>query len=214
MQPLPPFTHAALHGDSGSVMVDLASSNVVALIFGIDSAKPGFAYGTPILDVVNKLHITIIPTDPALTYEVGELDEDGSERFARMARQSAFGAMADRLGATDRGRELVALVMRHHRECIHLVSHERAGMVAWQRNRGPTFLAALARSAKEPIYRIPREIGGVTRKEAVLAMQTLLETHGSESLRADLRSHGAELAGLLARSETAAELIDTWEAAG
>ena len=86
-----------------------------------------------------------------------------------------------------------ALVRRHRHEVARLIEHRRPVTVAWHRHQGPAFAAAVNRNHREPAYRIPREINGVTRAELLLALARLLEQHGSAELQEDLREHAFEL---------------------
>jgi hypothetical protein len=112
-----------------------------------------------------------------------------------------------RLRQTEAGRALWALVERHRDAVLALVNHTRPVTVVWQRNQGPSFIAALGRSVKESNYRIPREIGGVSRKEFTLALAIILDVYGSESLRADLEQHGRLLQELLIERDTTEEMF-------
>jgi hypothetical protein len=118
-----------------------------------------------------------------------------------------------RLKQSEPGRVLWESIRGHHREVLRLVNEERPVTVAWRRNQGPAFVAAVVRSAKVPTYRIPFEIEGVSRKQTALAMLAVLRTHGSAGLRADLDAHADLLIELFAEGSTVEELITAWESA-
>lgn len=208
--PTAAFPRVANRGDSGSVVVSLATSNVVGLLKSIDTATETLGFATPIASVLSTLGITVLPTPPD-DFDVLEPDEDGLEAFSRQARESAFAGIAERLESSEAGREVLHLFRTHRRECLDLVNKERAVTVAWRRNQGPAFLAALARSAKEPIYRIPQEIEGVSRERAAMRMAAALNEHAGDALLADLRLYGAPLVEAFARCDTVAGLITAWE---
>jgi hypothetical protein len=212
IHPKAPYTKIGEHGDSGSVVVSSATGQVVGLLKQIDDQTGTLGKATLIQDVLTRLHITIIPTDPSEQYDVSLYEEDELTRFSDIARSGAFADIADRLRASEAGRDLLRLFDTHWRECVALVNQQRAVTVAWHRNQGPTFMAALARSAREPIYHIPQEINGVSREHFLRAMQTALAAHGSESLRADLDAYAARLLEVLTTCETANELLSAWEA--
>jgi hypothetical protein len=207
VHPLAPFPKVADSGDSGSVVVDLASGNVVALLKSIDSATRTLAYATPIPAVLTRLDITIIPSDPTLDTDVADWDEDEPEPLLSMARRTAFEDMAAQLDASPAGKALVDLFRRHSQDVLHLVNHQRAVTVAWHRNQGPTWLAALARSAREPAYRLPADVAGVTRAEALDGILAALVQHGNEALQRDLDAFGPGLRELWAGRDHTGEMI-------
>jgi hypothetical protein len=94
-----------------------------------------------------------------------------------------------------------ALYRRHRDEVTHLVEHRRAVTVAWHRHQGPAFAAAVNRSHREPAYRIPRAINGITRHALLIAMGRVLGEHGSPALQQDLRKHALGLIDDLCRAE-------------
>jgi hypothetical protein len=205
IHPQAPFAYIADHGDSGSVVVDLASGMVVGLLKSIDKeiADGGtLGFAVPIAPILTKLNITVSPTDASQTYDVALAEEYALDRLTRVAPASGFADAAQRLRASPAG---VALLER-------LVNTCRPVTVAWHRSESPAFMAALARSAKVPEYRVPHEIDGVTREQALLALRNAFERNGSDELRAAIAEHGDRLLELLLRCETVDELIEGWEA--
>jgi len=215
LHPKAPFAYVADHGDSGSVVVDLASGMVVGLLRSIDKeiANGGsLGFASPIGPVLTRLNITVIPTDPTQTYDVALAEEHMLDRLTRVAPGSGFSEIAAKLRDTKQGMELLERLDAHRAEAVRLVNTCRPVTVAWHRSQSPTFMAALARSAKVPEYRIPHEIDGVTREQALLTMRAAFERNGSEELRASIEAYGEPLLELLLRAETVAELIEGWKA--
>jgi hypothetical protein len=206
IHPKAPFGKVCDHGDSGSVVVSLGTSNVIGLLRSMDPGNT-LGYATPIAKVLAALKIVVIATDTTKTYDVSGPVDDESDRFAEMARESAFAEVVARLRASVAGREFLRIFDSHRAECLDLINKERRATVTWHRNHGPTYIAAIARSAKAPDYRIPREIDGVSRKGGALAMRTILEQFGSKQLRTDTRAYADVLIEAFDQSDTTDELI-------
>jgi hypothetical protein len=93
------------------------------------------------------------------------------------------------------------------------VNRGRRFTAAWHRAQGPAYLAALARSARDPIYRIPQRINGVARHEAARRLADALRRTGSAALTTDLQALGPALASSLIHGDTIAEVLQQWEEA-
>ncbi len=202
--PVAPFTKIADRGDSGSAVVNRLNGNVVGLLYAIDKEGGPLGLAKLIAPVIARLHIAILPTDATQDYDVMEVEEDQLELATRLARDSAFGPLAERLRASEAGRQLLELILKHGEECLELVNRKRPVTVVWQRHQGPAFLAALARSAREPIYRFPDEIEGVSRHDAAARIREALVAHGSEVLRDDLQTY----ADLIIQAFTVSYTVD------
>ncbi len=202
--PNAPFTRMSNKGDSGSVYISLPTGMVCGLHHSGDGT---LAFGTPFPAVAAALGIDVIASTPALEYSVSDwLDAD-----ARPLAEPPFDALAERLRQTPAGRELLRLMHAHREEAFTLVNQRRRFTVAWQRYQGPAFLAAFARSAHDPLYRIPAAIHGVTRREAAQHVASALRATASAPLRADLEVHGPALAAAFVERDTLAEMLQTWE---
>jgi hypothetical protein len=208
IHPLAPFTKIGDHGDSGSVVVRLGG-DVVGLLRSRDNATGNLGFATPIQDVLTAMNITIIPTDETQNFgDLAAFEEEAVDLVAQIPADSPFAALAQRIQSMEGGQQLLQIVATHRSECLDLVNHRRAVTVAWQRNQGPTFLAALGRSAKEPSYRIPHEIQGVTREQALNGILQALAAHGSEALRADIAAYSDLLIGIVTNNDTVDELLE------
>jgi hypothetical protein len=213
IHPLAPFTRIADHGDSGSVVVRLGGE-VVALLYAIDREGGPLGLAKPIPAVLARLNITIIPSDETADTDVAAWAEDDAlAMLSRVAQRTAFEEMVDALAATPAGRDVVRLFDTHRREILDLVNARRGVTVAWHRSFGPTWLAALARSAREPLYRIPTEVEGVTRAAAAARILAALTEAGSPALRRDVFRYGGILVESWARCDTAESLLAALTAA-
>jgi hypothetical protein len=214
IHPLPPFPYVANHGDSGSVVVNTLTSKVVGLLRSIDKEidQGGtLGYATPIGPVLALLGITIIPTDESQEFDVKAWDEERLGVTGPPTPDEVFAAAADRLNMTEAGAELLAIFRRHRQEMTALVNHRRPVTVAWHRAQGPSYLAAVTRSAREPLYRLPDSLNGVTRAEIAHRLRAVFTQYGSEALRADLSTHGDTLMRVWLECSTFDDMIRAWE---
>jgi len=212
IHPKAPFTKVADHGDSGSVVVELSSGNIVSLLFAIDKPTLTLGYATSIVPVLTRLNITILATDQTQDYNVAQR-YDELDRLARTGVADAgIGQLVSRIRQSPPGEALLETLETHRCECLSLVNTCRRVTVAWHRNQGPTFLAALLRSARVPEYRVPDEVNGVTRAQAIQAMREAFAAHGSPELAAYVRSDPDRLAELLREGSTVEAMIAQWEA--
>jgi hypothetical protein len=203
---LPPFTKMINGGDSGSVFVSGFTGDVIALL---NSGSTTHAYGCPIRDVEEALGIEVLKTPDDVSFAVA--DSDGESEAATV--EPPCQALVDALQHSAAGRALLGLFDEHREEAITLVESRRRFTVAWQRSEGPAFLAALTRSARDPIYRIPRDIRGISRGDATHHIAAALRATGSPSLIRDLDAFGSVFARALAEGNTVDEVLAYWEAA-
>ena len=144
----------------------------------------------------------MLVSDLTATYTERMIDEDESELFA-LPPASPYEALVERLRASDAGRDVLALFETHRDECLTLVRARRGFTVAWHRHHGPAWLAALGRSARESIYQLPAEIGGVQRAVAIEEITNALRAEASELLRADIAALREPVGDALATAGTA-----------
>lgn len=214
IHPKAPFTYFADHGDSGSVVVDTLTGKVVGLLRSIDKeiAEGGsLGNATPIGAVLARLGISVITTDESQSFDVRAWTEERTGMAGPPTPEEVFSSLADRLNMTERGRELLTLVRLHRLEVTELINHRRPVTVAWHRSQGPAYMAALMRSAREPAYRVPATLNGVSREEVVERMREVLLQHGSERLRAAIQANADRLIRLWLECSTLDELTRAWE---
>ena len=204
--PNAPFTRMSNSGDSGSVYISL----VTGMVCGLHHSGDGtLAFGTPFPAVAANLNIDVISTTPDLEYPVIDWMESDALTFA----EPPFDKLADELRRTPAGRQILQLIHTHRDEAMTLVNQRRRMTIAWQRFQGPAFLAAFGRSARDPLYRIPHAIQGVSRIEAARQVADAARITGSAALRADLDAYGPSLASALIQGDTVAEVVQLWEEA-
>ncbi|TCO42564.1 hypothetical protein EV646_113186 [Kribbella antiqua] len=201
----PPFSTFAKPGDSGSVVVEKATGMVVGLLRAITTSDGKTGIMRRMADVLAVLNISLIPSDPNAVYTEA-YDEDGEELFPLPAA-SPFDSLVGRLRDDEAGRTLLRIADRHVQECLALVNRRREFTVAWHRSRGPAWLASLGRSARDPIYRIPEQIDGVERAEALRRIELALAAEASDDLRADLAEFGPSLAAAFGAGSSVDDIL-------
>jgi hypothetical protein len=207
------------HGDSGSLIVDV-NGKVVGLLFAGDEPPsppaPGPApdpstfqtFANHIEEVLTSMNIRLPATAevPAATLALAGFRADTVT--APLADAPGFFAeLTDRLSASAVGTALLDAIRRHGRDVVELVNHHRRVTVAWHRGQGPAWLTAFARSVRHPEYRMPAELGGVSRTQAVSDLHAALLAEGTDELRADLRDLPGFVLSALAGCETVEELL-------
>src|SRR5205085_4302022 len=190
-------------GDSGSIVVD-QQNRVVGLMHSRGSSAAGGAIGelsntiiaSPIQAVMNALQIDIpvqAPVPPSagpviedlpFTVEEAGIADPDLFRFQRLIKQSEIGRFLHGMG------------FRYGPEVVELVHKRRAVTVAWRRNEGPAWAAHVINSARDPEYRLPERVNGITQMELLSRMGEALQRHGSAELRADIEQYGATVIAL------------------
>jgi hypothetical protein len=135
--------------------------------------------------------------------------ESATRTAAPALQQEPLALLEQRLRSTEEGRQVLRLYDSHHRELVELVNNERAVTVVWRRKQGPAWLAAFARSLKHPEYRIPTEIEGVDRVEALTSLRAAFLRSAGPELRAAIEVHTEDVLRVATRCDTVEELLGT-----
>lgn len=98
---------------------------------------------------------------------------------------------------TPAGQRLSDVIRRHFEEVSQLVHHNRRVKLAWHRNKGPAFAAALVRATRDRQWPMPKQIDDVRREDGIHAMREALMSSGSQALRAAIIEHGDDFTALL-----------------
>jgi hypothetical protein len=214
-------------GDSGSLVVDedgkaigLATStnfitnrsnasHIVAVLdaLQVSIVSTGTSHGSTSATDGSGVAVASIPPDLANF-------PDGQIVFASDAAAGPFGMPAlvavsddeqrymrgllDRLRSTRRGRALHELFGRLRREAGYLVRNHKLVKVAWNRNKGPAFMAHTLDHIKGNADRVPREVEGVSVVTLLARMAEVLTAYGSNPLREAIEAHRDEIAAMLA----------------
>lgn len=204
-------------GDSGSALLNGADE-----IIGLhkegrnrENIPPGQFYSksTGIQEVLDALQ-----NDGFLISIITGIEGDESTSVAQLAlvtknMERSFQIIEQRLRSSETGQKLWQMIERHRQEALHLVNHVRAVTVTWHRKEGPAFLAAITRSVKEPAYKIPVEINGISRQHALTSIIAVLEAHASEQFQADIGKYSLLLTRIYSQYDTVEEFIEVWEEA-
>jgi hypothetical protein len=194
-------------GDSGSVVVN-EDGEIVGLLYGSGNASnPTIeAFVTHIATALS----TLSGAGQAITLSVSPAG-GGSDSMPLTRRRVTGTRLDDILERTlehdPEDEPLVQALRVHFDEMLDLVNHHRAVTVAWHRKQGPAFLGAFMRSAKEPEYRIPQEIEGISRQHALNTMSVILEEYGSPALKAAIQEYGMAVLYTCGRYDTVEAIV-------
>ncbi len=222
---LPAFT---VPGDSGAILIDDASRQVVGIIvsgdvfafpsfndegrLGTGGMPSGDGWACHIQPILSELSIRIdpstVPSAAPVRLTPGDaIDADPPEPGKLDVINARLAALEQTLQATDKGRALNGLIRQHADELMDLVHHRRRVLVRWHRNRGPAFAALLLDALVEDEAPIPVDAGGVPRDTLLLRMRDVLSEEGSPRLRDAIRRHEQFIFELLHESRTINDLV-------
>lgn len=207
-------THFVQPGDSGSVVVN-SSRQVIGLInrgwIVSDDNRPFFdnVLATPLpahagtLGVVNPIHpvlksldIEIVDnmsgtvTSGTATSSATMISVPSNEILDLQAQERELArtveALEKEVKSSPLGEVVYNKIEEHRDEVLRMVNAKRPVMVAWQRNKGPAFVAHILKSVMDKSYEIPQEVNGITRAMLLRRMADVLKAHGSEALKTDI----------------------------
>jgi hypothetical protein len=193
-------------GDSGSALID-EDNNIVGLIYSGDhwAANRSVGIACHIDAVLDKLNDALTKKNFGYQIQIAKSPPGGNNSGLGADFRPRVQTLNDLVRESDS--VVAALVRRHRDEVAKLIEHRRPVTVAWHRHQGPAFAAAVNRNHREPAYRIPREINGITRPELLLAIARALQQYGSADLQEDLREHAFELIDELSRADNVRALF-------
>jgi hypothetical protein len=202
------------HGDSGSAIVN-ADNEIVGLLFSVNlstsGSNVGWGTGFPIKALLDKfsgsdslsLQVATASTIGAVQHTAAASPDETRVATARV-RASAPTPLGRRLAedfaASDRGRLLTGIWLRHSAEVNRLLAHSRRVAVGWQRSGGAAVFQAGVRAVARPDNVFPAHIDGRGVDACVAEVLALFEAHGSEPLRADAARCRSLLPSLAGRS--------------
>ncbi|MEO8335392.1 MAG: hypothetical protein ABI664_10485 [bacterium] len=206
IKPDPQFTAFAQRGDSGSVIVN-ENNVVVGLLWSIDEATEKLGYANRIVDVVNAMDITILPSGTPGTVALGGVSVSDEELRAPI-NATPSDELATQLAQTEAGRRALALFQNHGKEINELLNGNRHVKVAWHRYQGPAFTGHFVKSAREPGHVIPSEIEGVSPANTLIRMSIVLQEHGSPALAAAVDECTVPLLSVVSGATSVREVLD------
>jgi hypothetical protein len=204
-----PGTRFADHGDSGAMLVNSDGKIVGMVAGGFPPTGPD-----PSTAIAHANNIGRVMIELGISFPIRAKQPATAVASVRAGRVSfadegpdMLNTLRDRVGRSAVGQALLDAINEHLDEIVALVNDRRRVTVAWHRGQGPAWLAAFARSARHPDYRLPTEIEGVTRAEALAALHTALLAEGSDEFRASLRELPAFLVPALGECQSVDELL-------
>lgn len=200
-------------GDSGAVILN-DDDEIIALNWGGDRTTNVVAItiASQIQNVLDKLSAAGSPITLSLSPE-GDNVGWKPKRFSR-PETIPGNTLLEEIRDANLDSLLYWLYDKHHHEVIQLINHRRPVTVAWQRNQGPAFVAALVRASREEAYEIPDTINNVSRSDLLARLRVVLMSNGSESLQKDLERFGDDLAVAARSGRTISEFAENLKQAG
>jgi hypothetical protein len=186
-------------GDSGAVILN-EFRQIIGLFFGgTGTGLYGACHIDPVIDL---LGITMVSTQHTAGASGGATALETSLALGESA-DDVERAMALREAVLDseQGRRFQALVQKHLDEVGYLVNRMRPVTVAWHRLRGPDFMGHVLHASRHAGHRVPRELHGIGRDDAMARLLETLARHGTAALREDIERHSAEVRRLLDESD-------------
>lgn len=200
------------YGDSGSVIVN-EDDEIIGLLYSgdEDNYSVDITFANNIANVLTALSnsgnaITLSVSPPGDGRSRGRAPRTQPVRRP-MLPGTQFDELLERAFGSDPAQEPIVRAARaNFDEIMTLINGSRPVTVVWHRKQGPAFAGVFMRSLKEPAYRIPDEIDGVSRQHALTSMAVALEEHGSERLRAAIRQYSLDVIAACTRYDTAEEI--------
>jgi hypothetical protein len=181
IQNVDPTVPFAVHGDSGSVVINL-NNKIVGLYFASEADAPFTALANHISDVFTALNISI-PYSPDVVVTSGETLTDRPDTVDTPPLPEAYSVLRDRLQRHENTAALFALGDRHRMEMTYLINHCRPVTVSWHRSHGPALLAAVMAAVRDGHYRLPATIHGLAPYEILTRMRTVVSEHCTPELK-------------------------------
>jgi hypothetical protein len=223
-------------GDSGAVLIN-RFNQVVGLIHKAPdqraiAAHPelaGFAAACQIHHVTDELKIDILtspdantkdtPATPSVPTPTGALVPGMGIVTHRVTdAERISGVVLDEiissLQSSAFGSEILHLYNEHHAEIRQLINHDRKVKVAWHRNSGPAFVAALLGGMRDLGQPIPKDVNELPIELAIRRMAAVLRERGSASLAAVANDYLIPVLELVAECGTIAALLAAINARG
>lgn len=179
-------------GDSGSVYLN--DNNEVVGLHYAGSSGPPRSYGNDIIRIQAALAITVKTTSstPGRAGEIYIVNKN-DEKVVLSQNNDWTEKFEVELERTHTGRTILHIFRKHEVELFRLINKHRPVTLTWQRKQGPAFIAAFGRSVKYSDYIIPNEINRVSMQNLLMSMASILEEHGSDSLRLDIQQYSLDV---------------------
>ncbi|MCU0433583.1 MAG: hypothetical protein MUC87_09040 [Bacteroidia bacterium] len=187
------------HGDSGSVIIN-SDNKIIGLLFsgGNNITHNGVTYAHLTLanhidDVIAGLRIHFRFSNQVQVNSGQNLFSDASVQTPAVPVHPAYLKLREKLLVHPFTALLFDSGAKHREEIMYLVNHCRPVTVAWQRNKGPAWLAVIMSAVRDERDILPEETAGVSLNSLLQVMYDALIENGSEALKTDLAEYGREL---------------------
>jgi hypothetical protein len=198
-------------GDSGSAIVNSATTKVVGLLWG---GSDIFVFATPIDQIVAAFPALALNFAPApaagqdahavrVVPKPAAHMEAVADQSVRAVPSMASAPIRDRLLEAEKevivmpaGRKYADLIRSHFAEGLKLVNGNRKVATAWHRNGGPELLQAIFNVIQRRDQRLPLELQGRPLSECLARILRVMARYASPRFAADLELHGPRLAGM------------------
>jgi hypothetical protein len=216
----------SLEGDSGAICVD-DSQHASGLLVGgrgllnvrvegedkpvfIPSGVGEACHIRPVfialgLDPDTAIVVDSSPTSGPIMIRPGDELAAGVEAGGDLAEAIARFELT--LHATSGGRRLLDLFREHHREVIDLVNRRRRVTLAWQRGKGPAFMAAFLDAIRSGGGGVLNQVAGHSIEDLVEQMLSGIEQEGSARLRQATATERAFVSQVVRRCDSFDQLF-------
>ena len=193
-------------GDSGAVILN-DDDEIIALNWGGDRTTNvvGITIANHIQNVLDKLSAAGFD----VTLATSESDGDrGRHKQPRRALSLSEPNLLEKIRDANKQSLLYWLYEKHHQEIIRLINHCRPVTIAWQRNQGPAYVAAISRAARESTYQLPHNINEISRQTLLSRLSEVLSAHGSDVLQRDILHYKESLIACVMKGYSLEDLAD------
>lgn len=200
-------------GDSGAVILN-EDDKIIALNWG--GNREDYSVALTIANNIQNVLDALSTNGFAITLSTSDSggDRGRAKQPLRPVPLRDEGHWFERARDANRASLLHWLVDRHQHEVLGLINQKRAVTVAWQRYKGPAFVAAIARAGRVESYRVPFEIEGVSRNQLLDAMERALLKQGSDELKRDMARYREDALAIAKEGQTLDELARLLKARG
>ncbi len=215
----------SMKGDSGSICVDdarhasgllYANRGLTLNIEGetrpvfIPSGRSISCYIKPVLlalslNLSNAIFVSASPASGAILVQPGDTLTIGSEPNVDLAE--AVNRFGEKFQKTTGGQHLLEIFREYHREVLDLINRRRHVTVAWQRGKGPAFVAAFLNAIQLDEQQIPKRVAGHSIEELIEQMNIAFQQEGSDRLRQAIEQEREFISQLVSQCETFDDLF-------
>lgn len=216
----------SLKGDSGSIVVDDAQKASALLFAGLgqdllvegETQAVFVPSGGTVACYIRPVFLAL-GLNPSNAIVVGSSTTSGPVMVmpgdALIAATETGGALSEemarfesKLQRSSAGRHLLELFREHHRELFDLVNRRRHVTVAWQRGKGPAFVAAFMNAVRSGDGEFPKQVAGRSLEDLLKQMFAAMQHEGSARLRQAVEEEREFLSRIASRCDSLDDLFE------